>query len=200
VATKKASAQDFYGNKYASRAMGRLLARDPRPVAKCGVRPGGQRIVRRRLFLLLLALPIPVWAVDTSQAQPELPKEKLTIVTHDGARHVLTVEMALTEDQQTVGEMWRQSVPEDSGMLFDWGAPRSSKMWMRNTLVPLDMIFINADGTVRSIARNTVPRSEVVIDGQGPVRATLEVAGGTAARLGIQPGDVVRQRIFGNAD
>jgi uncharacterized membrane protein (UPF0127 family) len=99
-----------------------------------------------------------------------------------------------------VGEMWRQSVPRDSGMLFDWGAPRSSQMWMRNTLVPLDMIFINADGTVRSIAKNTVPRSEVVIDGQGPVRATLEVAGGTAARLGIQPGDVVRQRIFGNAE
>jgi uncharacterized membrane protein (UPF0127 family) len=156
--------------------------------------------VRRRLLLFLLALPIPVWAVDISVPQPELPKETLVIVTHDGARHVLKVEMALAEDQQTVGEMWRKSVAEDGGMLFDWGEPRDSKMWMRNTLVPLDMIFINTDGTIRSIAKNTVPQSRVVIDSQGPVRATLEVAAGTAARLGIQPGDLVRQRIFGNPE
>ena len=163
---------------------------------------------RRALLLLLaqsapawaaLAWAAPAWAADTSKPQPELPKEKLVIVTRDGVEHVFNVEMALTMDQQTVGEMFRTSVPEDGGMLFDWRAPQESRMWMRNTLAPLDMIFINADGTIRSIAENTVPESLAVIDSRGPVRATLEVAAGTAARLNIRVGDKVLQRIFGNA-
>ncbi|MBN8902927.1 MAG: DUF192 domain-containing protein, partial [Rhodospirillales bacterium] len=129
----------------------------------------------------------------------ELPKEKLVIVTRDGKQHVFMVEMALTGDQQTVGEMFRTKVPEDGGMLFDWGAPRESQMWMRNTLVPLDMVFINADGTIRSIAENTVPQSLAIVDSRGPVRATLELAGGLTAKLGIRVGDRVKQRIFGNA-
>ena len=156
---------------------------------------------RRHLLALFAAAPIaPAWAVDTSKAQPELPKEKLVIVTRDGARRVFNVEMALTSDQQTVGEMFRPTVPEDGGMLFDWGIPRESQMWMRNTVAPLDMIFINADGSIRSIAENAVPQSLAVISSHGPVRATLEVAAGTAARLNIRVGDQVRQRIFGNAE
>ena len=154
----------------------------------------------RRIFLLfILTLSIPAWAVDTSKPQPELPKELLVIVTRDGVPHAFNVEMALTPDQQTVGEMFRPTVPENGGMLFDWGTPRVSQMWMRNTLAPLDMIFINADGSIRSIAENTVPESLAVIDSRGPVRATLEVAAGTATRLNIRVGDHVQQRIFGTA-
>ena len=107
--------------------------------------------------------------------------------------------MAITPDQQTVGLMFRPSVPAEGGMLFDWGIPRDSQMWMRNTIAPLDMVFINADGTIRSIAENTVPQSLAVIDSRGPVRATLELAAGTTARLNIRVGDKVQQRIFGNA-
>ncbi|MBN8904064.1 MAG: DUF192 domain-containing protein, partial [Rhodospirillales bacterium] len=88
---------------------------------------------------------------------------------------------------------------EDGGMLFDWKSPRESQMWMRNTLVPLDMVFINADGRIRSIAENTVPQSLAIVDSRGPVRATLELAGGVTAKLGIRVGDLVKQRIFGNA-
>ena len=106
---------------------------------------------------------------------------------------------AATPEQQTVGEMFRTSVPADGGMLFDWGFPKSSQMWMRNTLVPLDMVFINPDGTIRSIAENTTPRSLAVIDSRGPVRAVLELPGGTTAKLDIRVGDTVKQRIFGNA-
>jgi uncharacterized membrane protein (UPF0127 family) len=91
-------------------------------------------------------------------------------------------------------------VPEDGGMLFDWKAPQNTRMWMRNTIAPLDMIFINADGSIRSIAENTVPESLAVIDSRGPVRATLEVAAGTAKRLNIRTGDQVKQRVFGNAN
>jgi uncharacterized protein len=156
---------------------------------------------RRLLLTLIAALPIPALAQapEPTSAQPELPKEKLVIIGHDAAEHMFTVEMALTEDQQTVGEMFRSSVPPEGGMLFDWGFPRPSQMWMRNTLAPLDMVFINADGTIRAIAEHTTPRSLAVIDSHGPVRATLEIAAGTTAKLDIRVGDTVKQRIFGNA-
>jgi uncharacterized protein len=161
---------------------------------------------RRYRLALVAALCISSPAITTmAQApeptgpQPELPKEKLTIVTHGGTQHVFNVEMALKQDQQTVGEMFRPTVPEDGGMLFDWGFPRQSQMWMRNTLVSLDMVFINADGTIRAIAENTTPRSLAVIDSRGPVRATLELAAGVTAKLDIRVGDTVKQRVFGNA-
>jgi len=157
--------------------------------------------MKRRLLVTLLALaPLSVRAqqINPTGPQPELPKEKLVIVTRDGVRHDFNVEMAIKSDQQTVGLMFRPSVPADGGMLFDWGAPRESQMWMRNTISSLDMVFINADGTIRSIAENTVPESLAIIDSRGPVRATLELAAGTAARLNIRVGDKVEQRIFGS--
>lgn len=150
-----------------------------------------------RRFLLMMLLLVPFLARAQTAAQPELPKEKLTIVTKDGVRHDFNVEMALTPEQQTTGLMFRKAVPADGGMLFDWGTPRESTMWMRNTVSALDMIFINADGTIRRVAENTVPESLAVIESRGPVRATLEVAAGTAKRLNIHPGDRVEQRIFG---
>ena len=82
-------------------------------------------------------------------------------------------------------------------MLFDWGMTRESDMWMRNTEVPLDMLFIGPDGTIRHIAEDTVPYSEAVISSGGPVRATLEVAAGTAKRLGVVVGDKVLAPEFG---
>jgi uncharacterized membrane protein (UPF0127 family) len=158
--------------------------------------------MKRRSLLTLFALaPFAARAQepDITKAQPDLPKQKLVIITRDGVHHDFNVEMAITPDQQTVGLMFRKNVPPDGGMLFDWGSPRASQMWMRNTLVPLDMVFINADGTIRSIAENTVPESLAVIDSRGPVRATLELAAGTTARLNIRVGDQVQQKIFGNA-
>jgi uncharacterized protein len=157
--------------------------------------------MRRRRLLALFAVIAPAARAQPSNPtgpQPELPKEKLVILTRDGVRHEFNVEMATAPDQQTVGLMFRPSVPADGGMLFDWGFPHASQMWMRNTIAPLDMVFINADGTIRSIAENTVPESLAVIDSRGPVRATLELAAGTTARLDIRVGDKVEQRIFGN--
>jgi uncharacterized protein len=158
--------------------------------------------MKRRHVLMLLALtPLRSRAQGSNPtgAQPELPKERLVIITRDGTHHEFSVEMAVTPDQQTVGLMFRPSVPANGGMLFDWGAPRDSQMWMRNTIAPLDMVFINPDGSIRSIAENAVPESLAVIDSRGPVRATLELAAGTTARLNIRVGDKVQQRIFGNA-
>lgn len=161
-------------------------------------------MMRRLLPLLLLApligaaAPVIAQPGEPTQAQAELPKEKLVIVTRNGTPHEFEVEMATGIAQQTVGLMFRRSVPENGGMLFDWGGPRPSQMWMRNTVAPLDMVFINQDGTIRSIAENTVPQSLAVIDSRGPVRATLELAAGTTERLDIRVGDKVKQRIFGN--
>ena len=158
--------------------------------------------MNRRQFLWLMTLaPIAARAQGPSPTgpQPELPKERLMITTRDGTQHAFMVEMATTPDQQTVGLMFRPSVPPDGGMLFDWGTPRDSQMWMRNTIASLDMVFITADGTIRSIAEHTVPQSLAVVDSRGPVRATLELAAGTTARLNIRVGDKVQQRLFGNA-
>ena len=162
-------------------------------------------MTRRHLLALLAAGPLLLPAAlraandDPKGPQPELPKEKLVIVTHDGQRHDFMVEMALTPDQQTVGLMFRKTVPAGTGMLFDWGQPRRSQMWMRNTVSSLDMLFIDADGTVKHIAEHTVPYSLAVIDSVVPVRATLEIAAGTAEQLDIRVGDKVLNKLFGNA-
>lgn len=131
--------------------------------------------------------------------QPKLPMERLVILGREGRRHEFNVEMALTPDQQMVGLMFRNEVPANEGMLFDWGAPRESSMWMRNTLVPLDMLFIAADGRIHRIAERTTPHSLAPIDSRGPVRATLELRGGIAEQLDIRVGDRALHRIFGSA-
>ena len=161
------------------------------------------RLSRRALLALLLTFPA---GLATAQAlkeatgpQPTLHKEKLVIVTRDGRSLNFDVEMATTMQEQMTGLMYRTAVPPDGGMLFDWGEPRTSQMWMKNTLVPLDMVFINQDGTIRSIAENTVPHSLATVDSHGPVRATLELGGGVTAKDNIRVGDVVHAKIFGNA-
>jgi uncharacterized membrane protein (UPF0127 family) len=153
----------------------------------------------RRALLALPALILLRDAQAQTGPQPKLPQEPLVIVTRDGARHAFRVEMAIDPQQQMVGLMFRTEVRADEGMLFDWGVPRESAMWMRNTLVPLDMLFITAEGRVHRIAERTVPHSLASIESRGPVRATLELAGGTAERLGIRVGDRVEQRIFATA-
>jgi len=128
----------------------------------------------------------PVAAADT---------EILEITSKTGV-HVFAVEIAATDAQRTHGLMYRKSLPAGYGMLFDFKQDQMIAMWMRNTYVPLDMIFIRRDGTIARIAQNTVPLSERIISSGVPVRAVLEVIGGTARRLGLAPGDRVSHRMF----
>lgn len=153
----------------------------------------------RRALLALAGLAIARPAPAQTGPQPKLPEERLVIATRDGTQHEFRVEMALTPEQQMVGLMFRPSVGAEEGMLFDWGTPRESAMWMRNTITSLDMLFITAGGRIHRIAERTVPHSLASIESRGPVRATLELAAGTAERLGLRVGDRVLQRIFGNA-
>ena len=121
--------------------------------------------------------------------------EALEVVTPQGRTRFL-VEIADDEAERNRGLMYRKVVAPDRGMLFDFHTPREVAFWMKNTLIPLDIIYIQADGTVLSIARNTTPLSEAPIPSGGPILGVLELAGGRAAEIGLLPGDKVVHRIF----
>ena len=154
--------------------------------------------MKRRFLLALAALPLAALAQPSAtDPQPRLPTERLVIATRDNRRVEFNVEMALAPEQQMVGLMFRTALADNEGMIFDWGAPRESAMWMRNTLISLDMVFIAADGRIHRVAERTVPLSLATVESRGPVRATLELAGGAAERLNLRVGDRVLHRIFG---
>jgi uncharacterized protein len=121
--------------------------------------------------------------------------EPLTIVSGNG-RHAFQVEVARNDADRAQGLMFRRNMAPDRGMLFDFGRVQPISMWMQNTYIPLDMIFIRADGTVARIAENAEPLSTRTIPSGEPVLAVLEVNGGTAARLGIKAGDRVEHPLF----
>lgn len=118
--------------------------------------------------------------------------EPLTIVTSEGKRHIFEVEKAVTAEQRARGLMFRPSLDADKGMIFDFGAGENeAAMWMKNTLIPLDMLFIREDGTIRTIAVNTVPFSTETVSSKGAVRSVLELQGGITLKLNIKVGDKV---------
>ncbi len=122
-------------------------------------------------------------------------QQTLEIASKTGV-HVFAVEIADTEAQRSKGLMFRKEMPEGEGMLFDFHREQEVSFWMRNTYIPLDMIFIRGDGRILRIAENTEPLSTRLIPSGGPVRAVLEVIGGTARKFGIAPGDQVAYPIF----
>ncbi|MEX0807282.1 MAG: DUF192 domain-containing protein [Dongiaceae bacterium] len=115
----------------------------------------------------------------------------VTITTASGEELQFVVEIARTSTERSLGLMHRDRLDPDQGMLFVYEAERIVTMWMRDTLIPLDMLFIGADGRIATIRERAVPFSEEVINSQGPVVAVLELNGGTVSRRGIAPGDAV---------
>ena len=124
------------------------------------------------------------------------PRDLLTIETSAGVKHAFKVEVVKDESERNRGLMFRQSLDDDGGMLFDYDPPEEISFWMKNTFIPLDMIFIGADGRIRRIAENTKPLSKRLISSGGRVRAVLEINAGTARKLGIAPGNMVSHPIF----
>ncbi len=122
-------------------------------------------------------------------------QEPLTIVTSAG-RFAFKVEIADNEASREEGLMFRPAMPADAGMLFDFKVTDRVYFWMKNTYIPLDMIFIRADGTVATIAANTKPLSEKTVPSEEPVRFVLELNAGTAERLGLKVGDKVLNRLM----
>jgi len=123
--------------------------------------------------------------------------QPLEIVTKSGVQ-VFSVEMATTEQEKQTGLMYRKELADGKGMLFDFNPEQEVSMWMKNTYVSLDMIFIRADGRILRIAENTEPLSTKIISSKGPARAVLEVVAGTAQKYGIRPGDRVGHPLFGS--
>jgi uncharacterized membrane protein (UPF0127 family) len=121
--------------------------------------------------------------------------QPLEIVTKTGV-HVFSVEMATTEEEKTTGLMYRKELPEGKGMLFDFTPEQEVSMWMKNTYISLDMIFIRADGRILRIAENTEPMSTKIIPSRGLAKGVLEVIAGTAQKYGIAPGDRVAHPLF----
>ena len=119
----------------------------------------------------------------------------LEIVSKTGV-HAFAVELATNDAERSRGLMFRKELPEGRGMLFDFEREQPVSFWMHNTYIPLDMIFIRSDGRILRIAENTEPLSDRLIPSGGPVRAVLEVIGGTARKLGIAPGDRVETPVL----
>lgn len=147
-----------------------------------------------RSVLLRLGL-VAILFVGLSPRLDAAEFETVEIVSKNGV-HVFTVEIATTEEERAKGLMFRKDLPEGRGMMFDFGRDHDAAMWMKNTYVSLDMIFIQGDGRILRIAENTEPLSTRIIPSGGPVRAVLEVVAGTARKLGIAPGDKVAFRWF----
>jgi hypothetical protein len=148
---------------------------------------------RAALFCVSGMLLMAMW---TTWAAAQMKREPVILVTARGEVTIDT-EIAETSEQKTLGLMFRTSLADTQGMLFPYGAPQEITMWMKNTFISLDMVFIRADGVVHRIAARTEPLSERVIASNGPVAAVLELAGGAAERLGLKVGDRVRHRHFG---
>jgi uncharacterized membrane protein (UPF0127 family) len=156
----------------------------------------GALMRRRLLVVILVALVATAFAPAARLPAQEL--QQLEIASKTGV-HIFGVEMAVTPEEQARGLMFRRELPEMQGMLFDFHSEQPTSFWMKNTYVPLDMIFIRRDGRILRIEANTQPLSEALVPPDGPVtvRAVLEVIAGTAKKLGIAPGDRVIHPIFG---
>ncbi len=127
---------------------------------------------------------------DLSRAQPPLPSEAIVADTRTGP-HRFVVEVARTPGQQEIGLMHRIEVPHDGGMLFPYAEPARRVFWMKNTDVPLDIVFIGGDGKVTGVAPDATPLSEAPIASPGPATAVLELRAGTARAIDLEPGDAV---------
>ena len=155
-------------------------------------RNSAARAVRLWLAMAVLA----ACAVLTGAGVRAASFSTLEIATKSGV-HIFAVEMATTDDEKQKGLMYRRELADGKGMLFDFSPEQQISMWMKNTYISLDMIFIRADGRVLRIAENTEPESTAIISSGGLARGVLEVPAGTAQKYGIAPGDRVSHPLFG---
>lgn len=148
---------------------------------------------------LLLAAPLALTAGEARAQNSEIQFKRSSLVIETGARELkFDVDLALNDAERARGLMFREKLGPYEGMLFDFYQEAPVSFWMKNTLIPLDMVFIAGDGTIRHVHSNAKPLSTDTIPSEFPVRAVLEINGGSARLLGIKPGDKVKHPIFGN--
>ena len=151
----------------------------------------------RRGRAISLAVGVAILTGGSALTGPAdaMRRESLKLHTARGM-HVINTEITETPEEKSLGLMFRTSLPDDAGMLFFYDTPQEITMWMRNTYIPLDMVFIRPDGVVHRIEAWTQPFSESIISSGANVSACLELAGGAAERLGLKPGDRVEHPLF----
>lgn len=155
--------------------------------------------LRRPLLALLLALfALAARSDEPSREQllADFPQTQLTINTPDARQHRFQIWVATTEAHRSQGLMFVRELPADAGMLFVYPQSRTIAMWMKNTFLPLDMVFIRADGRVTQVVANTKPQSLKTIESKEAVHAVLELNGGTAERLGIRAGALIDRALL----
>lgn len=143
------------------------------------------------LFIVGAAAPSSFAAQTTNQQSMAFDSQPLSIVSAKGETHRFTVELALTPAQLEFGLMYRDRMPADHGMLFDFGTSRPVMMWMKNTKLSLDMLFLDKTGVITHIQENAVPYSEAIINSGGPIAYVIELNGGIVRKLGLAVGDKV---------
>jgi uncharacterized membrane protein (UPF0127 family) len=152
----------------------------------------GRRFLSLFAAVSFLSSVVAIWVGAAGAAEIQ----SLQIVGRNGV-HPFTVELAVTPEEKAKGLMFRRELPEGRGMLFDFRTEQEITMWMQNTYISLDMIFIRADGRILRIAENTEPLSTRIVPSGGPARAVLEVIAGTSRKLGLAVGDRVIHPMFG---
>lgn len=149
------------------------------------------------IFIALLIFPLSACLEKEDDNNSSLSMRTLTIVNDLGKEFTFNVELALTHQEQSKGLMHRTEMAEDAGMLFYFGGAEAERgFWMKNTLIPLDLIFIKADGTIHHIHENSVPHDLTSMRSFGPVAAVLEINGGLAAKYELFPDDKVHHPFF----
>jgi uncharacterized membrane protein (UPF0127 family) len=143
-----------------------------------------------RSLIVLTGMLLVAPAAPAQQRLVSFGKGELSIQTMAGPQK-FAVEIAIDDAQREQGLMYRTRMPADAGMLFIYPQAQAVAMWMKNTLMPLDMVFISTDGRIRNIRERAVPQSLAIVPSDGPVKAALELNAGTVERLGIKPGDKV---------
>jgi len=149
-----------------------------------------------RALVVLFALAAAVPAAARAQEPVAFDRTELAIVTAGGGRHVFKADWAKSWPQKARGLMFRKEMPLDHGMLLDYDPPSEASIWMRNTFIPLDLVYIRADSVIESIYLGAKPHDETARPSKGPVRAVLELNAGVTRLLGIRPGDRVEHPIF----
>ena len=151
------------------------------------------------LMMALILFVVPGCRAEEKAGDSSAPVvEKLVVEKSDGTKHEFTVEMATTPEARTIGLMFRKSMDPNAGMLFVFEKEEMRAFWMKNTLIPLDMVFIKKNGVIDSIHANAIPHDETPAPSKGLALGVLEINGGRAAELGIKPGDIIHHNSFGN--
>jgi len=149
-------------------------------------------------FVLILAVSAASLQAEENPLNMVRARTPAVVSQADGTHLDFQVEMALSDEQRSLGLMYRDYLAPNHGMLFIFGDNRPRSFWMRNCLIPLDIIFLNPDGSIINIVANAEPGTDTQRLSNGPAKSVLEIPGGRAAELGLQPGDTVRHALLGN--